>query len=417
MKRNWILLNQTEIRDKYKMKFSFDCRLILIVVFLLSVTCGCETSDTKSTIDETGEKKVIGYVDAAPFFQISITDKIKEYVDYNREEGTILYQPTADETIKLEYLALRKVIVETMLNQPGNKIPPSETIELSRQIALKRGEEIAGKLREGMPFESISDEFKIPVQLDPIRVFKGNNPGYDKYIWDAQPDVITGPVEYLDRVLIFKIVDKGVSDGIDWIDMMLVDFLFPRDEARRELEKQRLEKSEIRITDKYYFAVNAYYRDDLDSAETTLEELKKAGAFHDGMTDYLLARVNLKRAEKISDSAIDDKIKSSYLSAIQNSSDIKLKPYFRYELGLFYLAKDNSASALKEFKEALTELRTDLKLTALLNDLALQIGDDEFSKLAAEKLKTLQEIYETEQVKQPKKGLTSPGGISLDDEG
>ena len=406
-----------EARDKSNMKLSLDCGLILIGVFLLFVVCGCTSNDTKTTMDETGEKKIIGYVDADPFYLISITDKIKEYVDYNRTEGTILYQPSAEDTIKLQYLALRKVISETLLRQPGNKISPSEIIDLSRQIALKRGEEIAGKLREGMSFEAIPEEFKIPVQLEPIRVFKGNNPGYDKFIWDAQPDVITGPVEYLDRVLIFKIVDKGVSDGNDWIDIMIVDFLFPRDEARRELEKQKAEKANIKITDKYYFALNAYYQGDLDSSETTLEELEKAGTSHDGMTEYLHARVNLTRLEKAPDSAIEKKIESSYLSAIQNCTDIKLKPYFRYELGLLYLKKNDRASAVKEFKEALVELRTDLQLTSLLNDIASQIGDDEFAKIAAEKLKSLQELYQSEQVQQPKKDTTSPGGISLGDEG
>jgi tetratricopeptide (TPR) repeat protein len=399
------------------MKLSIDCRFVLISALLLFVVCGCTPGGIKTTIDETGQKKIIGYVDADPFFLISITEKIREYVDYSRDEGTILYQPTADETIKLQYLALRKVIVETLLKQPGNKISPSEIIDLSRQIALKRGEEITGKLRGGRSFESISEEYKIPVQLDPVRVLKGNNPGYDKYIWDAQPDVITGPVEYLDRILIFKIVGKGVSEGNDWIDMMIVDFLFPRDEARRELEKKLSEKAEIKITDKYYFALNAYYRDDLDASESALEELGKEKAYYDGMTEYLLARINLKRSEKTPDSAIEKKIESSYLSAIQNSTDIKLKPYFRYELGLFYMKKNDTASAVKEFKEALSELRTDLQLTSLLNDLAIQIGDEEFAKLAAEKIKSLQEIYQSEQVKQPKKDITSPGGISLGDEG
>lgn len=398
------------------MKLSFDCRLILISVFLLLIFGGCTSSGKQATTDETGEKKVIGYVDADPFYQISITGKMKDYVDYRRGEGTILYQPTAEETIKLQYLALRKIISETMLKQPGNKIPPSEIIQLSRQIALERGEKIAQKLRDGNSYETISEEFKIPVQLDSVRVFKGNNPGYDKYIWDAQPGVITGPVEYLDRVLVFKIVDRGVTDGLDWIDMMLVDFLFPRDEASRELEKQLMEKAEVKITDKYYYALNAFYQDDLDSSETALQELEKEGTSHEGMTEYLHARINLKRADESPDSAVDKKIESNYLSAIKNCTDIKLKPYFRYELGLFYLKKNDTASALKEFKEALSELRTDLQLTSLLNDHASQLGDEEFSKLAAEKLESLQEIYDSEQVKQPKKDIESPGGISLDDE-
>ncbi|MCD6216459.1 hypothetical protein J7L05_01220 [bacterium] len=388
-------------------------RVIPFIIFLLVFLTGCTGSGNEVKRDETGQKTIIAHVNADAVYLISIRDKVESYLSYHRSVRTVLFQPSPDDLLKLEYTALGKVIRQTGLSQPGNDISSKDIVKLAEEIAIEKGNEIAAQLRKSGDFESVAEQYKIEKPSDTVRMIKGRNPVYDDAVWDAEIGAISGPVVHYDRVLIFKVIERGTNDrGEDWADIKQLDFLFPRDEAQRRIEKELSDKWNIRIQDKFYSAIDNYFNENYENAREDLNKYLQHKGERSDIAAFLMCRV----LEKINEANPDDKITAEigeyFTLAIEKCADLKMKPYYFYELALNLENSKDITAARDKFREAFDNSKMDIVLVPKLASAFERIGDDEYHAKALKKLQALDELLKTEQAKQP--GKLDIGNLSED---
>lgn len=389
-------------------------RVIPFIMFLLVFLAGCIGSGNEGKRDETGQKTIIAYVNADAVYLVSIRDKVKSYLNYHRSIRTVLFQPSPDDLLKLEYTALLKVIRQTGLSQPGNDISSKDVVKLAEEMAIAKGTEIAAQWRKSDDFESVAEQYKIEKPSDTVRMIKGRNPGYDAAVWDAEIGAISGPVVHYDRVLIFKVIERGTNErGEDWADIRQLDFLFPRGEAQRRIEDELSDKWNIRIQDKFYSAIDNYFNENYENAREDLKKYLQNKGERSDIAAFLMCR----SLERINKSNFDEKISIEIVEyfnlAIEKCTDLKMKPYYFFELALHLENSKDITAARDKFREAFDNLKMDIVLMPKLASAFERIGDDEYHAKALEKLQALDELLQTEQAKQP--GKLDIGNLSEDE--
>ncbi len=389
-------------------------RVIPFIVFLLVFLAGCTGSVNEGKRDETGQKTVIAHVNADSVYLISIRDKVKSYLNYHRSVRTVLFQPSPDDLLKLEYTALIKVIRQTGMSQPGNDISSKDVVNLAEEMAITKGNEIAAQLRKSDDFESVAEQYKIEKPSDTVRMIKGRNPGYDDAVWNADIGAISGPVVHYDRVMIFKVIECGTNDrGEDWADIRQLDFIFPREEAQRQLEKELSDKWNIRIQDRFYSAVDNYFNENYENAGKDIKKYLRNKGERSDIAAFLMCRVLERINESNPDDKISDEIGEYFTLAIDKCDDLKMKPYYFYQLALHLENSKDITAARDNFREAFDNLKMDIVLMPKLASAFERIGDDEYHAKALEKLQALDELLQTEQAKQP--GKLDIGNLSKDE--
>lgn len=383
---------------------------VITIFLLILLLVGCiDTGDTNRK-DETGQKTIIAYVDAEEVFLISVMNKVTSYLEYYRTVKTVLYQPSPDELLNLEFTAFSTVVLSSGLSQPGGSIKTSDILALAEEMAITRGKEIVSRLRVTDDFESAVTEFKLSKPSGVVRMIKGSNPGYDEPVWKAKIGDINGPVVHYDRVLIFKVIERGVNErGEDWADIQQIDFLFMRNKARKQLEKELSDEWNIRIVDGFYSALDDYFEKDYSKAKTTLKKYIKKGKVKNGLACFLMARI----IEKQNEPDTDNEILEYCQLAIDNCSDIKLKPHFQYEIALYNSQMNNPENAKAGYRASFDNLKVDIDLATKLLRKFEDIADDEYIAKSLEKLDALKELSQAEKAKQPE--AIDTGNTAADD--
>jgi hypothetical protein len=389
-------------------------KVIPFIIFLLVFLAGCTGSGNEGKRDETGQKTTIAHVNADAVYLISIRDKVKSYLNYHRSVRTVLFQPSPDDLLKLEYTALVKVIRQTGMSQPGNDISSKDIVKLAEEIAIAKGNEIAAQLGKSGDFESVAEQYKIEKPSDTVRMIKGRNPGYDDAVWNAEIGAISGPVVHYDRVLIFKVIERGTNErGEDWADIKQLDFLFPRDEAQRRIEKELSDKWNIRIQDRFYSAIDNYFNENYENAREDIKKYLRNKGERSDIAAFLMCRVLERINEAHPDDKITDEIEEYFTIAIEKCADLKMKPYYFYELALHLENSKDITASRDKFREAFDNLKMDIVLMPKLASAFERIGDDEYHAKALDKLQALDELLQTEQAKQP--GKLDIGNLSEDE--
>jgi len=378
--------------------------LIFAAGVLLVVFNGCVSDFSRDTsADQTGEKTVVARVDSEAVYLINIKKKVDEYLAYRRSEETVFFNPTPDEMLKLEHILLKRTINEAGMSIPGNNIENSEVVDLSRELAEEKGREIVAGLKSGLSFDDVVIKFKLDKSSRKVRMIKGSNPGYDDAIWAAQIGEIAQPVVHFDRILIFKLLDRGVDDnGKEWAEIEQIDYLFPRDEARKQLEAELSKNWNIRITHLYYSALDNYFKSDFDKAQEDLKKYLRTKGLKKDLAYFLMFRVLQEKLESDPDNkSILAAMKENLEKAISNCKDIKMIPNFHFEYGNYLFRIGDLDGAREKYREAMDNVKMDIYLVQRLEKAFSTIEDTEYAAIAREKFQSLTEIKQSEEATKP----------------
>jgi hypothetical protein len=391
-------------------------------IFISALTCilitclitGCSSNHSASQSDETGAKTVVGYVNADPFYLISINNNMRDFCDFLRQKRSIYYQPSPDYLLKLEYVALRDTIDFIGLKQPGNSIDPKELLKRAEQLSVEKGNKIVERMKSGATLEEISAEFSVEMPKGSTKIIRGNNPGYDDAILSANIGEPSGPIVHQDRVLVFKVEDRGTDENNqEWANVILIEFLFDRNGAKRLLIDELKTRWDIKIVDKYYSALDNYFNDHLDVAVDELRGYLAKGDNKDGMGHFLMT--SILRDQALKDGTDNTAaIEQNIIQAIAECSNNELRPYLNYQLGVFYTQLGKNDEGDTAFRKSFDEITNNIYLAEILVQTFKQINDDEYFPIAYKKIAELRKLMEAEQARQPKMSAGSDEDASIE---
>lgn len=382
----------------------------LSIIFIVFCVIGCtSTKDNAGSIDETGKKVIIGYVNTEEFYLVSIEQRRDDVLSWLRSERSIFFQPSPEDLIRLAYICLKREIRKAGMEQPGMVIDRDEKRKISTEMAMGKANKIAEKLRQGGSFEDVSNEFKVSIPVRPQTVSKGDNPDYDDLIFNAEEGSIVGPLESDDRALVFKVVKVGKNeDGLPSADIFTISVMYPDEEAQRILEDRLSKNWHVRIVNGFYSAVDKYYSGDFEGAKSDLNSYVRKEGIKIALAHYLMFKILIKDYESKKDPALLDQAYASLRKSVDVSNDMKLTPYFQYYLGKALLAKGQGDEAKTLFRTAFDTLRSDLYLAEQLLNAFNETGDSEYAEKAIAKKSELEEQIAAEQAMKPRKTKSKP---------
>ena len=402
-----------------KIKSFMNGILLCLTGILLIVLNGCIKDITREvTADQSGVKTVIAWVESEPVYLINILKKTDSYLAYRRSEETVFFNPSPDEMLKLEHVLLKRALHEKGMSIPGNSIETEEIVSLSQDLAVNKSRDIVARLKSGLGFEDVVREFKLEKPERAVRIIKGSNPGYDEAVWKAEIGEIAEPVLHYDRILIFRVLDRGVDENEDeWAQIEQIDFLFPRNKARKQLETELSKKWKVRITNLYYSALNKYFDSDYDGAQDDLKKYLGGKAQRKDLAYFLMYIVLQKKLlTHPDDKSILSAMNENLEKAIENCKDIKMIPNFHFEYGNHLFTLGDIDGAREKYRLAMDNIRMDIYLVQRLEQAFLAIDDTEYAAIAREKLQSLNEIKQSEEAKQPAtKSFQTEEGIVTED--
>ena len=242
-------------------------RILSVVLLALLLLVGCTSdSGSSSSVDQTGEMEVIGYVNADTIYKINVERRIKDVTDSMRSSKNVFYQPTLDELIALNYVSLRREIRKVGLSHPGRKIDNEKKTLLAIQMANEKKDTIQTRIDEGADLWQISADFRLKEPQIVKQIKKGDITKWDNILWNTDEGSISEPFisDVDDRIYFFKVIEKHQEDSDEWVTVELVYFEIPLESAQRTLEDEVFETWDIDIKNGFYKAIKEYFYGEID---------------------------------------------------------------------------------------------------------------------------------------------------------
>jgi hypothetical protein len=385
------------------MKIPFYTILATVILIFLF---GCNNSTKPGqNPDETGQKVVVGYVNADAFYEVSIQKRVDAVLDWLRSDRSIYYEPSPEQLLSLLNVSLEREIRKTGMKQPGMKIDPNDKNKLAGELAKEKIDKIAARLKEGATMDDVAKEFNLSLPKSSQKITKGENPEFDKVIWETSIGGFAGPVETEDREYLFRVDNKGMNpDTTEWADVFTIAVVFPYDAAQTKLEEERAKEWSIRIVNGFFAALNKFYEKDIDGAQEELNNYLSTGAgSKDALAHYLMMKIYTLKSEQDGNTELRQKALDEINKAVRTSSDSKMKPYFFYALGVILQGTGMSEEARNTFRAAFDILHNDKVLAQELMDTFKNIGDTEYEAKAKLKVDMIESLIREEASSKPRK--------------
>lgn len=376
------------------------CAICFSMIILLLSLSGC-TNDARpsGSSDETGQKKIVGYVNAESIYQVNVNDRIKFVVDKARSKYGIFYQPSLDDLFFFRFISIKREIRKMGLSQPGVNLDRKEQEKFALELMNDKLNLIYSRFNEGAGINEIVKEFNLDNPKAPQEIIKGKIPEWDSVLWETENGDISKPsVSMRDkRVYFFNVVDKGTDDdGVEWVKATILYFIIPFTTAKRMLEDEMSLEWNVRINDGFYKSLIMYFSDNVPDAYDTLDEYLKRKGKRDFFAFYFMARMYSKQMETVQDDALIKDIKSNLQKSVDICDDARIKPLLRNELADVLVKSGENDKALEQLRLALDKLSGNIELTKELARKFETLGDDEYAAIAKTKINLLEEQIKLE---------------------
>ncbi len=370
--------------------------MIILVLSLSGCTDGANLSGSS---DQTGQKRIVGYVDAESIYQVNVDDRIKFVVDKTRSKYGIFYQPSLDDLFIFRFISINREIRKMGLNQPGVNVDRKELEEFALELMNDKLNLIYSRFNEGAGMDEIVKEFKLDNPKAPQEIIKGKIPEWDLVLWETENGEISKPsISMRDkRVYFFKIEDKGADDnGTEWVKATILYFDIPFSIATRIIEDKMSADWNVRINDGFYKSLIMYFSDNVPDAYKTLDTYLKKKGKRDFFAFYFMARIVSKQLEYSQDDALLEDIKRNLQKSVDICGDAGIKTLLRNELADVMVKSGENDKALEQLRLAFDNLTGNIKLTRELASKFETLGDDEYTAIAKSKIDLLEEQIKSE---------------------
>jgi hypothetical protein len=370
--------------------------MIILVLSLSGCTNGANPSGSS---DETGQKKIVGYVNAESIYLVNVETRVKFVVDKARSKYGIFYQPSLDDLFFFRFISINREIRKMGLNQPGVYIDRKELEEFALELMNDKLNLIYSRFNEGAGIDEIVEEFDLDSPKAPQEIIKGKIPEWDMVLWETENGDISKPsVSIRDkRVYFFKVYDKGADDdGAEWVKTTILYFPIPFSTANRIIENKMSEEWNVRINDGFYKSLIMYFSDNVPDACKTLEKYLKKKGKRDFFAFYFMARIISKKLEHSQDDALLEDIKRNLQKSVDICDDAGINPLLRNELADVMVKSGENDKALEQLRLALDKLSGNIELTRELARKFDTLGDDEYTAIAKSKIDLLEDQIKSE---------------------
>ena len=370
----------------------------MIILFLCLSGC-TNGANPSGRSDETGQKKIVGYVNAEPIYQVNVDDRIKFVVDKARSKYGIFYQPSLDDMFFFRFISINREIRKMGLNQPGVNVDREELLEFALELMNDKLNVIYSRFNEGAGIDDIVEEFNLDNPKGPQEIIKGKIPEWDMVLWETENGDISKPsVSTSDeRVYFFKVYDKGAEDdGTEWVKATILYFAIPFSTANRMMEDKMSVEWNVRINDGFYKSLLLYFSDNVPDAYKTLDEYLNKKGKRDYFAFYFMARIISKQLEYSQDDALLEDIERNLQKSVDICDNAGIKSVLRNELADVLIKSGENEKALEQLRLALDKLTGNIELTKELARKFETLGDDEYYTIAKSKIDLLEEQIRSE---------------------